>query len=410
MKKRFSKKLFGLLPIAAAAIVVPTVLTSCSNTSSNGSVPSNVTEKKFNALQTTTTFNTANTPSTLPVYNVDPNINTNAQDEAYKTFAQKLTKDNLQKDFDLVLSKFYNAYEYENETTGDTEIEAEVERIKVDSVTNKEGKLTASLSVTYDVEVDVEDGKDEEGFKTQVKELELKPMFATNAEIEKITKMLESASNKGDSSNGDNTFEVDADDLYELYVGDKEDNEKSVFEQVGSLMTQSKYGGLLGYSVQISKLAYTPESSTYSLIENRLTGDEEIFAPSTVIKDFYVPEMPTTIASNGIDLTLSYSKISTKTKEELMQIKEVAKLSEILFTPIPDGKVSLVNSISWKEDTTNNGLILSVQLKSGSEGVDATSIGIVQIFVDNNWLKPSTTVSPSPEVTPSTPENGQKNN
>lgn len=274
--------------------------------------------------------------------------------EAQATF-KTLDQNELQTDFNNVLTKFFKTYEYEAEfDSGNVEVEIESELEKIEVKNYNPETLTATLNVTYEVEKEVDnDKKDEESktkvLETQEKTLQLKPQFATYAEIKSIEKMLIDADKK-DSETSSN-FSTDIDDLIELYIGDKEDNEKSIFEQVEafSLQNENKLGGLLGYEIKLSDLSYTPSSNntnpkSTTNNENEMT----IFAPSSVITEFYVPDQ----VINGIDLTFDYSKLSQKTIDDVKKINSKETLNEILMVAIPSA--TNVQSVAVTETVVNN--------------------------------------------------------
>ncbi len=315
---KLKKKLFMLMPFAAAlTIAAPLIITSCSTSQSsdgsnsgsqNGGIvkpdfkPGEVNKKTFNPKKQTIFRNTTTSNN---IFILDPNLNDDAQKKAIDSFKEAFPSNEngvkaMQKDFTNVLSKFYEIYEFNYEKdngTSEVEIEAEIQNIKVDNVKFEDNKIKVGLKVTYMVEKEVEskdgDNKTKEE-ETQDKTATLVPKFATSVEIKKITNLLEELKNKDSSVEGQK-FEIDVEDLYELYVGNKDDNEKSIFEQVEAFQTEkdSKYGGLLGYGIKISDLMYE-DNKTNSRNKNTSNSsiiNEEIFAPSSIVKDFFTPEV-----------------------------------------------------------------------------------------------------------------------
>lgn len=424
MNKRL-KKLLTILPLFAAGIATPIALTSCGSTSS---IIPDVKTVTFNAKEKITTENGAKKTDNPTTLELDPNINADAQKIAQNTFKNKLNKENLQTDMDKVLSKFFNTYEFESETETpdgeDNELEAEVQKIKVLDV-DKE-LLNATLNVTYKVEEN-----DKEWTENKEVPLKLTPRFATTTEIQSITQMLQNA-DKNNQESKDPQYELDLGDLIELYIGDKEDNEKSIFEQVGILTKESKYGGLLGYGIKISDLAYKPKNSNLKLKANRITGDETIFAPSAVITDFYVPNSSVTTA-DGKSITIDYKKVSKYTKEQVLNITKAYEepteqepapeaggrsgsssskpltltgdaskgdlvLNKILVDPIKK-KDGVDVSVKIEEDKSNQAgqnfltVDITFNTKAGAEN-DSPNITVVRISIDGNWLAPSTPTLP----------------
>ncbi len=354
---KFKNILKYVFPFAIAAIAVPVALTSCS-TNNTTNTTKTVTQKKFKsevtATNKTTNLKSSDNTSSDTTLILDPNANPNAMNEAQATF-KTLDQNELQTDFNNVLTKFFKTYEYEAEfDSGNVEIEIESDLEKIEVKNYNPETLTATLSVTYEVEKEVDSDKKNEESKTKVletqeKTLQLKPQFATYAEIKSIEKMLIDADKK-DSETSSN-FSTDIDDLIELYIGDKEDNEKSIFEQVEafSLQNQNKLGGLLGYEIKLSDLSYTPSSNnTNPKSSTNNTNEMTIFAPSSIITEFYVPDQ----VINGIDLTFDYSKLSQKTIDDVKKINSKETLNEILMVAIPSS--TAVQSVAVTETVVNN--------------------------------------------------------
>ena len=389
-KKLKNKKLILGLSLSSALAASSIVLSSCAATYNNS--VQNVNKVNFESTVSKVSRTTQDVPTTLEV--IDPNFNENALMDAEKTFKSKLNVANLQKDFNEVLTKFYKTYEYEYEGSSkldeddDIEIEAEIEKIVVNSF--NPGTLETDLTVWYDVEQEGTGKPD--GMYDQNKKLTLKPKFATTTEIEGIKKMLLQKDSVDDGDNS-NSFETDVDDLIELYMGD--DDDRSIFGQVGLITQESKYGGLLGYSIKLSDLKYTPDTTPgLKVVEKPLTGDEDLFAPSTVIRDFYVPD-ETIVTSNNIDLTIDYNKIIQHTKTEVMGITEVIKsnsslaLNDILKTPLTPEQAKDIK-IQVTEFDSSNDLLVYVTIQN-TDGTDPMPTKIV-VGIDGNWLKAENTV------------------
>ncbi len=391
-KKLKNKKLILGLSLSSALAASSIVLSSCAATYNNS--VQNVNKVNFESRVSKVSRTTQDVATTLEV--IDPNFNENALMDAEKTFKSKLNVENLQKDFNEVLTKFYKTYEYEYEGSStldeddDTEIEveAEIEKIVVNSFNPV--TLETDLTVWYDVEQEGTGKPD--GMYDQNKKLTLKPKFATTTEIEGIKKMLLQKDSVDDGDNS-NSFETDVDDLIELYMGD--DDDRSIFGQVGLITQESKYGGLLGYSIKLSDLKYTPDTAPgLKVVEKPLTGDEDLFAPSTVIRDFYVPD-ETIVTSNNIDLTIDYNKIIQHTKTEVMGITEVIKsnsslaLNDILKTPLTPEQAKDIK-IQVTESDSSNDLLVYVTIQN-TDGTDLMPTKIV-VGIDGNWLKAENTV------------------
>ena len=389
-KKLKNKKLILGLSLSSALAASSIVLSSCAATYNNS--VQNVNKVNFESTVSKVSRTTQDVPTTLEV--IDPNFNENALMDAEKTFKSKLNVANLQKDFNEVLTKFYKTYEYEYEGSSkldeddDIEIEAEIEKIVVNSF--NPGTLETDLTVWYDVEQEGTGKPD--GMEPQNKKLTLKPKFATTTEIEGIKQMLLQKDSVDDDGDNSNSFETDVDDLIELYMGD--DDDRSIFGQVGLITQESKYGGLLGYSIKISDLKYNPDTPGLKAVSKPLTGDEDLFAPSTVIRDFYVPD-ETIVTSNNIDLTIDYNKIIQHTKTEVMGITEVIKsnsslaLNDILKTPLTLEQAKDIK-IQVTESDSSNDLLVYVTIQN-TDGRDPMPTKIV-VGIDGNWLKAENTV------------------
>lgn len=400
VKKLKNKKLILGLSLSSALAASSIVFSSCAATYNNS--VQNVNKINFESTVSKVSRTSQDAPTTLEV--IDPNFNENALMDAEKTFKSKLNIANLQKDFDEVLTKFYKTYEYEYEGSSnegsskldkdddnEIEVEAEIERIVVNSF-NKD-TLEADLTVWYDVEQEGTGKPD--GIYDQNKKLTLKPKFATTTEIEGIKKMLLQKDSIDDDGDNSNSFETDVDDLIELYMGD--DDDRSIFGQVGLITQESKYGGLLGYSIKLSDLKYTPDTTPgLKAVEKPLTGDEELFAPSTVIRDFYVPD-ETIVTSNNIDLTIDYNKIIQYTKTQVKGITEVIHssssgsltLNDILKTPLTPEQAKDIKIQVIQSDSSND-LLVYVTIQN-TDGTDPMPTKVV-VGIDGNWLKTENTV------------------
>lgn len=393
-KKLKNKKLILGLSLSSALAASSIVLSSCAATYNNS--VQNVNKVNFESSVKQVSRTLQDGPTTLEV--IDPNFNENALMDAEKTFKSKLNVANLQKDFNEVLTKFYKTYEYEYEGSSklakdddnEIEVEAEIEKIVVNSF--NPDTLETDLTVWYEVEQEGTGKPD--GMEQQNKKLTLKPKFATTTEIEGIKQMLLQKDNIDDGDNS-NSFETDVDDLIELYMGD--DDDRSIFGQVGLITQESKYGGLLGYSIKISDLKYTPDTLGLKAVEKPLTGDEDLFAPSTVIRDFYVPD-ETIVTSNNIDLTIDYNKITKLTKKEVMSITEAINssngsktLNDILKTHLTEEQAKLIKGIQVIEKSaSSNDLLVYVTIQN-TDPRDPMPTKVV-VGIDGNWLKAENTV------------------
>lgn len=379
MKKFKSLKLFFLGALAAgAAIVTPVLVTACGSSNSDANTNTNVSLVEYNAKQTKKVANqTQNSNVTLKADTVssdeeialDPNRSEDALNKANQTF-KNLSKDKLQQDFDKVLTKFYNIYEFEYEfQNGDseTEIDAELLKVTVDEINSD---LTVKVTAQFRVETETEDEKTDEEEKkvemvNQQKTFTISPMFATNQEIQFLTSFLEEAKNQESKEEGG--FELDVEDLYELYVGDKKDNEKSIFEEVEAFTTDSKLGGLLGYKIKLNDLKYEPENfsqdSTNSNNQKQnnnsssITGDTELFAPSFSVREYFKPNEQLV---EGIDFSFDYAKLSQKTEDEIKALTK-DNINDI-FVNINEQQKNQISSVAFEDDVANNAINLTIEV------------------------------------------------
>lgn len=385
MKKFKSLKLFLLGALAAgAAIATPVLVTACGSSNSDAgtvNANTNVSLVEYNAKQTKkVTSQTQNSNVTLKADAVssdeeialDPNRSEDALNKANQTF-KNLSKDKLQQDFDKVLTKFYNIYEFEYEfQNGDseTEIDAELLKVTVDEINSD---LTVKVIAQFRVETETEDEKTDKEEKkvemiNQQKTFTISPMFATNQEIQFLTSVLEEAKNQESKEGG---FELDVEDLYELYVGDKKDNEKSIFEEVEAFTTDSKLGGLLGYKIKLNDLKYEPENSSQDSTNSNdqkqnnnsssITGDTELFAPSFSVREYFKPNEQLV---EGIDFSFDYAKLSQKTEAEIKALTK-DNINDI-FVNINEQQKNQISSVAFEDDAVNNAINLTIEVAQQS--------------------------------------------
>ena len=391
MKKFKSLKLFLLGALAAgAAIATPVLVTACGSSNSDAgtvNTNTNVSLVEYNAKQTKKTANqTQNSNVTLKADAVssdeeialDPNRSEDALNKANQTF-KNLSKDKLQQDFDKVLTKFYNIYEFEYEfQNGDseTEIDAELLKVTVDEINSD---LTVKVTAQFKVETETEDEKtDKEDKKVEMinqqKTFTISPMFATNQEIQFLTSVLEEAKNQESKEGG---FELDVEDLYELYVGDKKDNEKSIFEEVEAFTTDSKLGGLLVYKIKLNYLKYEHENSSQDSTNSNdqkqnnnsssITGDTELFAPSFSVREYFKPNEQLV---EGIDFSFDYAKLSQKTEDEIKALTK-DNINDI-FVNINEQQKNQISSVAFEDDAVNNAINLTIEVAQQSSPTTPT--------------------------------------
>ncbi|MDE5651660.1 MAG: hypothetical protein K2H80_01185 [Ureaplasma sp.] len=312
----------GLATVSSAAAVS---LSSCSSsTTSNDSITiPQVSKTEFNPLKS---INQRSVDNNI-LLEVDPNTNEDALNQGY-SILEKMNIQTWQSEFDRSLTKFYKAYEFEtkikqSKKSNKLEIESEVKKINVTNVdrdaNNKNIKL--SLDVTYEVEIE-SNKEDEKKLEVVKKEVTFSPSFATLPELKNIAKQLKEL-DKNNSGNKN----IDFDDILELYVGDPEDNKRSIFEQVYDLANNLKFGGLLGVNVNVSDLEYNPLVSTYASTD---VANGVMFAPILSSSKFFQPAIDKASLKNLspeefailkpiIDkIDISYDKLSVITKQEFI--------------------------------------------------------------------------------------------
>lgn len=412
MKKR-RILLLTMLPLFAATIVIPTTIISCSTRSNNNGDTNQIGTvgvRKYNSKQQVN-----NNPSTLKLDTrvddmftnvLDPNLSLDAYEKANETFKNKLTVESLQKDFDVVLSKFYKIAEFESETTNpetreDTEVDAKISTIKVSSI-DKE-KLTAQLQVSYKVDNDI----DEDKIETKEVEFKIIPAFATDTEIKNITNLL-----TGEDQEIGN-IEIDIEDLRELYIGEPEDNEKSIFEQVAEITKNqnTNYGGLLGYKINIADLVYKPSipnTQTFKNIKEENSPSVDftnfhIFAPSSVITEYFVPDEIPSTGELKLDFTFDLSKLQMYTANQIitnigntmdstnlenMQNKTGKEFFASLLKNSM-GVVEAIETIKAENVPTKSYISILIQLKNTTNMENSTP-NLVTLGISYDWVKPET--------------------
>ncbi len=267
------KLLLGLGTLSIVALPILTV-TSCGQTKTGQTLNA----KEFQVKQSITGSKVAIQDQEQEMV-IDPAFNTNAQ-EILKNKINTLTVEMLQKDFDLILTDFYDIYEFEK---GNTEIELIDRGIKVLSigaVDPKTGFRTAKLKVSYEIEIEKRDDDSED---IKVKEIDwvIKPVISSQVQIDQITKMINTAST--------NEGGIDISDLKEYFLGEKDDDndfdDLGVFDRINALNSEKKLnnlGGLIGYELKLSDIfnQIAPKKN--------VTMDTVFFAPSASLDNTFV--------------------------------------------------------------------------------------------------------------------------
>lgn len=266
----------------ATAIALPIVLTQQQ-------------QQNTNKLLSTIQYSLDKNSRAGAIYELDPNFNNNATSKLYERFAN-MSKEDLQYDFNRILTDFYEVYELANH-----QFKAEIDRVVVNSlsaVNPTDNTRTAQLSVTYDVETNT-GGHDREERVTLDRSFVVKPSYITNDEITQLTELL-----RYDQSNNIN---IDLSDLREVFFGehDADDfDDLGIFDQISKLnsehgITNGVGTGLMSYEVRLSDLAYTPKRV--------VDLNTKFKIPSLSINTYAVP-------NQKVNMSLNYPTISKITK------------------------------------------------------------------------------------------------
>ncbi|MGL4647262.1 MAG: hypothetical protein ACRCVI_00865 [Mycoplasmoidaceae bacterium] len=218
-KIRIKKLLIGLSVIAITGVSVGTMVSCSGSTAARGSI----IEKKFGASQRLNLGLTKNPvipgiPTTANLY--DAKFNANAI-KIINDYQNQITVASLQKDFNEVLTEFYEIYEVETEET-----EIELSKIVVKSLN------TQTKAFTLEVEYEVENETDSrEEVKKKLDILWTPNMTAiSKADIESLKTAI-----LGYSSTDTN---VDIEDLRELFLGEKDDDDDDdigIFDRIARI-------------------------------------------------------------------------------------------------------------------------------------------------------------------------------
>ncbi len=209
---------------------------------------------------------------------IDPAFNTNAQ-EILINKINTLTKEMLQKDFDLILTDFYDIYEFENEYTEIELVDKGIKVLSIGTADETTGFRTAKLQVSYEMETEVRD--DVSQVLTKDIDWVIKPVISSQAQIDEITLMIKEAET--------NMPGIDIKDLKEYFLGEKEDDndfdDLGVFDRINALNSEknlNNLGGLIGYELKLSDI--------YNQIAPKvaITMDTIFFAPSASLDNTFV--------------------------------------------------------------------------------------------------------------------------
>lgn len=263
------------------------------------------------------------TSSKANVY--DPVHNKDAQDKLNELAKNLSTKD-LQRDFRMVLTDFYEAYE-DKSGSYETEIDEIIVKDK-----NNDGSF--NLKVKYEIEND-RTGKDIEKWDT----IKWTPKFTvlTKPDIEQIKNQI-SAFGNHDNNNG-----IDLEELKEIFLGERDADDIDdigIFDQIK--LINKDYDGLAGivsYEISISDIYDQINKTKTRTNGNDVTKDSKFRIPSISLNkgDSSVALVPNQKPS--VNINPSKNHIQGITKQELNSLpqgtytdrKEIEKYLSFVF-------------------------------------------------------------------------------
>lgn len=351
MKKKLLKGLMIATPFVAVAIVAPLIYTYVN--ASNG--------KDFNSSDTTT-----NNGSKLFKHLYSDKTNLSLKERAIETFKKELTKEKLQKDFDIVLTNVYSSYIHLNDHL---DKEAWVKNVTVVSLDNE--SMTAKLSINYYVDMDGKNSRDEDTvIKTKELNFKIKPTFFTTSEFDVFISNF-----KEEFDNNGNHFEINTDILNNFYNGENGNN-----NLIKRLNLQAVEGGYLGYEIKINDLSYTnsainPKDDDIDTIE---LLKAPMLAPSVTITKFSEDE--------------NIPVVSNKNEALIETLKEYAKLindNSFIGSKYETIISELKNTINSKQLLGENN-IESINVVEGDKNSNSALNVSFNIQVKNSELLDST--------------------
>lgn len=324
--------------VVATAIAVPIVLMQQKSIFRN--LPLN-----------TIKYNMDSTTRTSTVYELDPNFNSNANAKLFEKF-DNLTNENLQYDFNRILTDFYEVYELDNGI-----LEVEIDRVVVKSLSapKADHTRTAELSVTYDIETN---HRDRDQKITVDKSFTVKPSYITSDEIIGLTETL----NYQPGSN----HNIDLSDLREIFFGehDADDfDDLGIFDQIAKLNKENNNTagvgtGLMSYEVKLSDLAYNP---------TRVGLDTQFKIPSLSINTYAIP-------SQSIGMSLNYNQFKNIKKDAFIALLNTgdlnAKYNNIKSYVNGLFAQNLITNISAQDDAAQNHVKLIIETDEGEKGAN----------------------------------------
>ncbi len=304
------KKLLLGLGTVSLAILPVAAMVSCSATGPSRDLSpqkfvTNVTTKGSKAIEQNV---------------IDPAFNSNAQ-EILINKINSLTKDMLQMDFDFILTDFYDTYEFENNFAEIELIDKGIEVLSIEGTADLAGTTrTAKLKVSYELELESNQRDDS---KVLTKEIDwvIRPVFSSEAEIAKITKLIDGSTTS--------TEGIDLSDLKEYFLGENDDDQDfddlGVFDRIRALNKKdnlNNMGGLMGYELKLSDI--------FSQIAPKAVIDKDtsFFAPSASLGNTFV--YPST--TGKLQYNLDIDKLATIDMATITAMTTPADLGKILKT------------------------------------------------------------------------------
>lgn len=249
-----TKILLSTLGVGASIGVIAPIVTSCSTSNSN----LDMKVETFSAIQSK---NTRDVLTGEITYVADPNLNSQAQAKAQQIF-NKITYQQLQKDFDFSITRLFDAYEYEQETSV-VEVESDIRSIKVLEVSPTPTGIEAIVEVTYKVETEADnehndykrDSDEKVTYVKQCRKIQLDKIFCSEQEIQSMKSLFDGEIDLPGFQNN-----LDLEELGEFYFGEKDDDDLDdigIFDLLRKFKRDhSDLGSMLGYNVDL--LSLTP--------------------------------------------------------------------------------------------------------------------------------------------------------
>ncbi len=287
----------------------------------------------------------------------DPRFNKDAQNKL-QDLSKDLSKKDLQRDFDRVLTDFYEAYE--DESSGNSEVE--IEDIKVKSK-NDDGSF--NLTVEYEIEDDKNDIEE-----TKYHDIKWTPKFTvlSKADIESIKAQITGFGKH--ESNG-----VDLKDIKEIFLGDDDkddEDDDGIFDRVAKLNKEyNGFAGMVAYDLSISDIFdQLPKPKTRAASE--VTKDTHFRIPSLSLNNGQSAVALTPDKQPNVNIDLSKGHILGITKQELTSLPagtytDKAKINEYLsFVFGTANQPSDIKDVTIAEPDVNGYLKLSIHFNNSS--------------------------------------------